>query len=141
MGLWYQKKIDEIVTDLKSDQAAGVSAEEALKRLSEYGYNEFAKKEQESIGVKLLNQFRNFLVLILLAASIISALIGEVTDAAVIFAIVILNAGIGVVQEVRAEKALEALKKMSVAASKVVRGGELAVVPSRELIPGDIVIL
>lgn len=89
----------------------------------------------------LLSQFQDFLVLILIGASLISALIGEVTDSVVIILIVVLNATLGVVQEFKANKALEALKKMAAPEAKVIRDGKIIEIPSRELVPGDLVIL
>ena len=89
----------------------------------------------------LLEQFKDFLVLILIGASFVSAIIGEVTDAVVIILIVILNAVLGVIQEFRANKALEALKKMAAPEAKVIRNGKIMEIPSRELVPGDLVLL
>lgn len=141
MKSWHQLSIEQIITDVSTDLLNGLGYEEALSRQKQYGFNELAEKSKESLLYKFINQFKDFLVLILLAASVISLFIGEITDAIVIIAIVILNASLGVFQEAKAEKALEALKRMSAPSSKTIRDGNLVLIPSRELVPGDIVIL
>lgn len=113
MKSWHQLPIEQITTDLRTDIQNGLLPEEVTLRQKQYGFNELAEKDKESLFRKFINQFKDFLVLILLAASVISVLIGEITDAFVIIAIVILNASLGVFQEAKAEKALEALKRMS----------------------------
>jgi len=141
MKSWHQLPIEQIITDLRTDIQNGLLPEEVILRQKQYGFNELAEKDKESLLRKFFNQFKDFLVLILLAASAISFFIGEITDAFVIIAIVILNASLGVFQEAKAEKALEALKRMSAPSSKTIRAGNLVMIPSRELIPGDVVIL
>ncbi|MDF2572262.1 MAG: calcium-transporting ATPase 1 [Sporomusa sp.] len=141
MNSWYQMSVGETVSKFGSETSTGLSSSEASRRLSQYGYNELQEKEAEGLWQKFLNQFKNFLVLILLAASMISILVGESADALVIIAIVIVNAALGIFQESKAEKALAALKRMSAATSKLIRDGNLVVVPSRELVPGDMVVL
>ncbi|MDF2634730.1 MAG: Calcium-transporting ATPase 1 [Pelosinus sp.] len=141
MKFWHQLSIEQITTDLSTDVLKGLGHEETILRQSQYGFNELTEKNKESLLRKFINQFKDFLVLILLAASVISLLIGEITDAFVIIAIVILNASLGVFQEAKAEKALEALKRMSAPSSKTIRDGNLILIPSRELVPGDVVIL
>ncbi|SMC89744.1 cation-translocating P-type ATPase [Sporomusa malonica] len=141
MKSWYQMSVEETVSEFESESSKGLSSAEASRRLVQYGYNELQEKKPEGFWQKLLNQFKNFLVLILLAASVISLLVGESADALVIIAIVILNAALGVFQESKAEKALAALKRMSAATSKLIRDGNLVVVPSRELVQGDMVVL
>jgi len=141
MKSWYQLSVEEIAFKLNADLNQGLEPEEALKRQAEFGWNELREKEQETLLHKFINQFKDFLVLILIVASIISVFIGDITDSLVILAIVILNATLGVFQEFKAEKALEALKKMSAPMSKVLRKGEVSIIPARELVPGDIIIL
>ena len=138
---WYSLKKEEISSKLNTDLKSGLSSEEAKKRLDEVGYNELVGKKGETIWQMLLEQFKDFLVLILIGASLVSAVVGETTDAIVIILIVILNAILGVVQEARASKALEALKKMAAPEAKVIRDGKVVEIPARELVPGDIVIL
>lgn len=138
---WHQLTASTVLTELNSDLERGLTSAEAANRLAQYGYNELQEKARDPLWKKFLNQFKDFLVLILLVASVISLAVGEVADSLVIIAIVLLNAALGVFQEAKAEKALEALKKMSAPASKVIRDGEVNTIPSRELVPGDIILL
>lgn len=138
---WYQLEASEVAKNLNTDLEKGLSKDIAQKRLEEYGYNELVGKKGLTIWQMLLNQFKDFLVLILIGSAVISALVGEVADAAVILVIVLLNAILGVSQERRAGKALEALKQMASPKAKVIRGGSQLDLPSRELVPGDLVIL
>ena len=119
----------------------GLSDQEAAERLTKYGPNELKGKPHATIWEMLLEQFKDFLVLILIGASIVSAFVGEVADSLVIIVIVVLNAALGVFQEAKAEKAMEALQKMAAPNSKVIRDGNIQTVPSRELVVGDIVLL
>ena len=133
-------------TGKEFDTDAGLTSEEAQKRLSAYGPNEFRKKKQKTLTVKFLDQFKSFMILVLLVAAAISGAVGYIngegfTDAIIILVIVILNACIGVAQEMKAEKSLEALEKMSAPFSKVVRGGQVETVPSREVVAGDVVVI
>ena len=136
----------EVCAQLGSDPKAGLTDEEARRRLAEHGYNEFTKKKPKSLAVKFLEQFKSFMIVVLLAAAVISGIVGYIegegfTDAIIILAIVVLNAVIGVAQEVKAEKSLEALEKLSAPFSKVVRGGQVVAVPSREIVCGDVVVI
>ena len=140
-GEWYQKNSTEVVEQLGSDLHKGLPDSEAARRLEKNGPNELKGKPRATMLERLLAQFKDFLVLILVAASVVSAFVGEVTDSLVIVAIVILNAALGVFQESKAEKAMEALQKMAAPNSKVLRDGTIQVVPSRELVVGDIVLL
>ena len=103
---WYSLEMQEVSSKLNTDLEKGISSELAKERLKTYGYNELTGKSGPTIWQMLLSQFQDFLVLILIGASLVSALIGEVTDSLVIILIVILNAVLGVVQEFRANKAL-----------------------------------
>ena len=138
---WYQQSGVEVLENLGSDLHKGLPDKEAAARLEKNGPNELQGKPRATLWERLLAQFKDFLVLILIGASIVSAFVGEVTDSLVIVAIVILNAALGVFQESKAEKALEALQKMAAPNSRVVRGGTIQTVPSRELVVGDIVLL
>lgn len=138
---WYQLEAAEVAQQLNTDLENGLSNDIAQKRLEEYGYNELVGKKGLTIWQMLFNQFKDFLVLILIGSAVISAFVGEVADAAVILVIVILNAVLGVSQERRAGKALEALKQMAAPKAKVIRHGKQLDIPSRELVPGDLVIL
>lgn len=138
---WYKKNIESVASELSVELEKGLSNEEAESRLTQYGYNELKEKEREPLIKKLINQLKDFLVLILIGASLVSAAVGEVTDALVIIAIVVINAILGVVQEGKAEKALEALKKMSSPHAKAVRNGHISVIEAKELVPGDIIVI
>lgn len=138
---WYLRGAQEVCEDLNTDAHKGLTAQEAARRLEEHGLNELAHKKGASILQMFLSQLKDYMVLILIAASVVSAIMSEVTDALVIIGIVIINAVLGVVQEYRAGKALEALKKMTAPNAKVIRGGEPLTVPARELVPGDLVVL
>ena len=138
---WYQLEVNDVAKKLSSDPANGLSKNLAQKRLEEHGPNELVGKEGTSLWEMLLDQFKDFLVIILIVASLVSIAVGEVADSIVIIIIVILNAVLGVTQERRASKALEALKQMASPKAKVIRDGHISEVPSRELVPGDLVIL
>ena len=126
---------------LASDAASGLRVKEAARRLDEQGYNELPEKPSSALFSLLADQFKDFLVLILIAAAIVSLLLGEWLDALVIILLVILNALIGVVQESKADRALASLRKMAAPEARVMRSGRSAQVPARELVPGDLVLL
>jgi Ca2+-transporting ATPase len=138
---WYSLEKQDISGKLDTDLENGLSSDSAKERLNSIGYNELVGKEGITIWQMLIEQFKDFLVLILIGASFVSAIIGEITDAAVIILIVVLNATLGVIQESKANKALEALKKMAAPEAKVTRDGKIAEIPARELVPGDLVLL
>lgn len=119
----------------------GLTSEEAEKRLKQYGPNKFAEGEKTSIWKMLWEQINSILIWILIAAAVVSAFVGEITDAVIIFIVIVLNAVIGVVEESKAEKALEELKKMSTPKAIVKRDGQIKEIPSENLVPGDVVIL
>jgi P-type Ca2+ transporter type 2C len=131
----------ETAAALATDPALGLSPEEAARRLADAGPNELAEKPRPPFLALLLEQFKDFLIIILLAAAGISIALGEWLDAAVIVMLVILNAVIGVIQESRAERALAALKRMAAPEARVLRDGRMVTVPSRSLVPGDVVLL
>ena|GEM_PF-2705076 len=118
-----------------------MSAIEAKERLKKFGYNELKEAKKISPFEIFVAQFKNVLILILLAAVAISASIGEAADAAVIFIIVFFAAVLGFVQEYKAERAMEALKKLAAPTARVLRGGWEAGIPAREVVPGDVVLL
>ncbi len=119
----------------------GLNQSVAEERLIEFGKNELIEKKKKSVWLIFLNQFKDIMILILLAAAVISVVIGDLKDAVVILIIVILNSIIGFVQEYRAEKAIAALKNMSALFSKVRRNGSIIEIAASELVPGDIAIL
>jgi Ca2+-transporting ATPase len=138
---WHSQPVDAVVKQLGTRLHEGLTPEEAARRLAELGPNELRAAPRPPFWRLVLAQFTNFVVIILIVASLISAFSGEWVEAAAIIAIVLLNAIIGVVQETRAEEALAALKKLAAPNAFVVRGGSRQTVPSRELAPGDVVIL
>ncbi|MDR2009531.1 MAG: calcium-translocating P-type ATPase, PMCA-type [Bacteroidales bacterium] len=143
---YYNQTIEEVKQSLNSDIHNGLSSEEAEERLQKNGYNEFEKKKHKSLISKFFDQFKSFMIIVLLVAAIISGIVGIMngegfTDAIIILIIVILNAIIGVFQEAKAEKSLDALEKLSAPHCKVIRNGQVEVIESRELVVGDVVLL
>jgi len=137
---WHNLKTSETITSLNSS-ASGLSQEEVQKRLAEFGPNELVEKEKISPWALFLEQFKSFLIIILLIAVVLSAFLGEVADAIIIAVIVFFAGGLGFVQEYRAEQAMKALKRMAAPLASVLRDGKEAEIPSRELVPGDMIIL
>jgi Ca2+-transporting ATPase len=119
----------------------GLTAGEAASRLAKYGPNELQEKKKKPAWVLFLLQFKDFMILVLIAAAVISGVVGDLTDTVIILVIVLLNAIIGFVQEYRAEKAMEALKKMATLQAHVLRDGISMHLPSSGLVPGDLVLL
>ena len=143
---WFNKSVEEVEKELETDLSKGLSNEEVQKRREKYGLNELKAKKKKSLFQKFLDQFKDFSIIILIIAAIVSGIVGVaegegVTDTIIILIVVIVNAIIGVSQEAKAEKSLEALQKLTDHASKVLRNGEVIVIPSKELVPGDIVVL
>src|SRR5450756_590151 len=112
MLLWHQKNIEEICGEFRAS-LQGFSAAEADDLLRKYGPNELIEKQKKGMFMMFLDQFKDFMILVLIAAAVISGVIGEASDTIAIIVIVVLNGVIGFVQEYRAEKAIELLKKMS----------------------------
>ena len=137
---WHQKDIQGVIEDLKSS-LQGLSSEEAVRRLGEYGFNELKEKKKKTPFMMFLDQFKDFMILVLIAAAIISGFIGEVSDTIAIVVIVALNAVIGFIQEYRAEKAMAALKKMAAPTTTVIRNGMPATIDAAGIVPGDVVML
>jgi len=138
---WHALDADHILQQLVTPLEQGLSNAEAARRLEAYGPNQLDEAAGITFLQMLLDQFNNFVVIMLIAASIISALLGDYEEAAAIMAIVILNATLGVVQERRAEQALAALKKLAAPDAQVLRDGHRQIIPSPQLVPGDIVLM
>lgn len=119
----------------------GLKQEEVLLRQRKYGLNELQEKKKIPVWLQFLHQFRDFMIIILIAAAVLSGIMGDMTDTIIILVIVLLNAIVGFVQEYRAGKAIEALKKMSVTLTMVVRDGHALSVSSNQLVPGDVVLI
>ncbi len=145
--MWHTKEIEETRRNLRTNLEAGLTEEEANLRLKQNGPNKLQDKKKESIIIKFIKQFNDFMIIILIIASGISAIMaylegsGDYFDSIIIIAIVVFNAIMGLVQEAKAEKSLEALKKMSSPIAKVKRNGKITNIPSEEVVVGDIIIL
>ena len=143
---WFNKTFKEVEKELETDLEKGLSKEKVEERQEKYGFNELQQIAKKSIIQRFLEQFKDFSIIVLIIAAIVSGIVGVlqgegITDTIIILIVVIVNAIIGVAQESKAEKSLEALQKLSDHASKVIRNENMEVVPSKELVPGDIVVL
>jgi len=138
---WYEHTITEVAAALKTDLESGLTQAEAAYRLGAYGPNELIKVKIKTPWQILLDQFKDFMIGLLLVAAVISGFVGEPQDTLTIVVIVLLNAVIGFVQEYRAEKAMEELKKLSAPSATVIRDGKRQEISSTEVVPGDIVLL
>ncbi len=137
---WHQEKTEEVFDELKTGPQ-GISSEEAKMRLDQFGRNELTTKRQKTSFELLLDQFKDFMIIILIIAAIVSSLIGEAADAVAILVILVLNAAIGFIQEYRAERAIEALQVLAAPEANVVRDGTVRTVRAADLVPGDTVLL
>ncbi len=135
---WHNTAIEDIYKSTNSS-VKGLTDELVLKKREEFGLNELTEKKKHPAWMIFLLQFKDFMILVLIGAAIISGVVGEITDAIIILVIVILNALVGFVQEFNAEKAMEALKKLATLNTQVLRNGLVVNLPSSELVPGDIV--
>ena len=145
--MWHSSSVEEVSKKLKTNINIGLSGEEAQKRFERYGPNNLKEKKKESIFVKFIKQFNDFMIITLIIAAIISAVVSKLNgeadyiDSIIIVAIVIFNAIMGLVQEQKAEKSLEALKKMTAPNAKVRRDGRVQEIDATLVVPGDIVVL
>ena len=145
--MWHSSSIEEIAKNLKTNINIGLPDDEAQKRFERYGPNNLKEKKKESLFVKFIKQFNDFMIITLIIAAIISAVVSKLNgeadyiDSIIIVAIVIFNAIMGLVQEQKAEKSLEALKKMTAPNAKVRRDGRVQEIDATLVVPGDIVVL
>ena len=139
--MWYKKSKNEILQELNVDEKNGLSSTEALRRLEKYGKNKLETKKKKTLFKQFLSQLKDVMIYILIIAAIISAFLGEISDALIILLVIIINAVIGVIQESKAEKALDALKELSTPKALVKRDGSLKEILSEDIVPGDIVII
>lgn len=139
--MWYKKSKNEILKELDVDEKNGLSSNEALRRLEKYGKNKLVTKKKKTLFKQFLSQLKDVMIYILIIAAIISAFLGEISDAIIILLVIVINAVIGVVQESKAEKALDALKELSTPKALVKRDGSLKEILSEDIVPGDIVII
>jgi len=138
---WHSLSREEVLDKLQAPLEKGLSTHEAANRKEKYGPNELQEGKKRSFLKMVFDQLNNFVIIMLVVAAAISAFLGEVVDASAIVAIVVLNTIMGVVQESRAEQALDALKKMAAPEAQVLRDGHRVSIPARDLVPGDIVFL
>lgn len=138
---WYQIGIDQATQLLESDLSHGLNDDQVLAKREKFGTNELEEEAGKSIWAMFFDQFKEFLVILLFIAAVVSGFLGEWVDSIVIMSIVILNAFIGVFQEYKAEQSLAALKRLSSPLAKVLRNGHVKSIPAQELVPGDVVIL
>lgn len=138
---WYNQSTEEVLKNLSTTKERGLTEEEAKKRLEEYGENALEAEKKKSFGEKLKEQFFDPMIIILIAAALVSIFVGEGLDAGIIIAIVIVNAFLSIYQEGKAEEAIAALQKMSSPKAKVIRDGDREEVDSNKLVPGDIIVL
>ena len=143
---WFNKDILDVEKELQTDINKGLTAEQVKEKTEKYGLNELQAAKKKNLLQRFLDQFKDFSIIVLIIAAIVSGAVGiaqgeGVTDTIIILIVVIVNAVIGVVQESKAEKSLEALQKLSDHAAKVIRNGSMSVIPAKELVPGDIIVL
>lgn len=138
---WHCLQPDDVFRALEVEPASGLTAVQVEERLARYGRNELEQARQRPLWRIFLDQFADFMIVVLVVAAVISGGIGELQDTLAIIAILVLNAVVGFVQEYRAERALDALKRIAAPTATVLRGGERRTVAARDIVPGDIVLL
>ena len=134
---WHRLPTVEVAHLLDVEPQAGLSAEEARRRLAKHGPNAIREQGRRGPLQALIGQFTDVTILLLIGAAIVSGLVGDLRDTLVILGIVVLNAGIGFAQEFRAERAVAALRQMAASAAVVLRGGQRRSIPAADLVPGD----
>ncbi|MHC9536657.1 cation-translocating P-type ATPase [Dellaglioa sp. BT-FLS60] len=136
----YAQSVEDVLIDQKTD-LAGLTTQEVMERTEKYGLNQLSEGKRKSLLQKFFDQFKDFMIIVLIIAAVIAASSGEVVDAIIIMIVVILNAIFGVFQESKAEEAINALKEMSTPNANVKRNGQIEIIKSENLVPGDIVLL
>ncbi len=139
--VWHTLEASKVVRALQTSPTRGLTTEQVARRVVEYGPNELVEPPRPTLWRMILEQFNNFIVIVLIVASIVSALLGDYIEAGAIMAIVLLNALLGVIQEHRAEEALAALQRLAAPEAHVIRDAHRQAVPARDLVPGDVVLL
>lgn len=140
-GHWHLHDAHELARQHGVDPALGLHEEEASRRVEHHGPNEIRGRPGRSLAGQFIDQFKDFMILVLIAAAVVSGVIGELIDTLAILVIVLLNAGIGFVQSWRADRAMAALQQLAAAQATVLRSGQSQVIAAAELVPGDIVLL
>jgi magnesium-transporting ATPase (P-type) len=138
---WHAAAVDEVMRRLDSNIQAGLSAANVQQRLEKFGHNRLPEGRKQGPFMRFLLQFNNILVYVLLGAGFVKLMIGLWLDASIILGVVVLNALLGFFQEGKAEKALDSIRNMPSAEARTLRSGEIHMVPSEDLVPGDIVLL
>ncbi len=143
---WFNKEIKEVENELQTNLKNGLNTEQVQHFQEKYGLNQLMTTKKKSLVQRFIEQFKDFSIIVLIIAAVVSGLVGitegeGITDTIIILVVVVVNAIIGVTQESKAEKSLEALQKLTNHASKVLRNGQVTVIPAKELVPGDIVLL
>ena len=145
--MWHTYSLGEIVEKLRTDLNTGLRSEQIEKIRKVFGENKLKEGKKEGLCIKFIRQFNDFMIIVLILASLVSAIMAYIQgtndylDSIIIVFIVVLNAIMGVIQEAKAEKSLEALKKLSAPTAKVKRDGKIKIIPSSELVPGDYIII
>ena len=137
---WHLLSQQELL-EILGAKPSGLKQVDAEEKLITHGENELSREKKIPSWVKFLNQFKDFMIIVLMIAAVISGIMGDITDTVIILLIVVINAVIGFVQEYRAEKAVEALRNMAAPFATVIRDGSMKVIPAKELVPGDMVML
>lgn len=145
--MWYTLSTKEVEKQMQTNIEFGLNEKQVEDKQNKFGLNKLEEKKKESIVIKFIKQFNDFMIIILIIASIISAVVARLEgsndyfDSIIIIAIVVFNAIMGLVQEAKAEKSLEALKKMTAPTCRVKRNGKISIIKSEQIVPGDIVLL
>ena len=145
--MWYTLSTKEVEKQMQTNIEFGLNEKQVEDKQNKFGLNKLEEKKKESIVIKFIKQFNDFMIIILIIASIISAVVARLEgsndyfDSIIIIAIVVFNAIMGLVQEAKAEKSLEALKKMTAPTCRVKRNGKISTIKSEQIVPGDIVLL
>lgn len=139
--MWFNKSTATVLKELEVNSTTGLSENEVIQRREKYGLNELVTKKPKTLLRIFLSQLNNIMIYILIGAALISGFIGEISDAVIIGIVILINAIVGVIQESKAEKALDALKKLSTPKALVKRDGTSKEIPSQEVVPGDVVII
>lgn len=145
--MWYTKSVEEVARDLRTNLKVGLKEKDIAERKKQFGKNRIREDKKETLLVKFIKQFNDFMIIILIIAAIVSAIVsymegtGDYFDSIIIIAIVVFNGLMGLIQETKAEKSIEALKKLSSPVAKVRRNGVIQTINGEDVLPGDIVIL
>ncbi|WP_291561569.1 MULTISPECIES: cation-translocating P-type ATPase [unclassified Clostridium] len=139
--MWFSKSSEEVLKEFQTNSITGLTSKEVEEKKKQFGLNKFATKKPRTKIQMFFSQLQDILIYILIAAAILSAVVGEVSDTIIIGVVILINAIVGMVQEAKAEKALDALKQLSTPKAIVKRDGELTEIPSEEVVPGDVIII